>query len=99
MTSGGLQKGTWVFAGFLSEQDVTRVYHVQTPYISNPYLTMDLTSRELARRFSSIGGPSFFISFFGQESLEGELIITTSFDSSVNWTESVPRLAYWDIGN
>ena len=98
MTSGGLQKGTWMFAGFLSQEDVTQVYHVGTPYISNPYLTMDQTSRELARRFSSIGGPSFFVSFFGQEMLEGELIVTTTFDSSVDWTESVPRLAYWDIG-
>ena len=97
-TSGGVQEGTWLFAGFLNEEDVNNVYHVDTPYISNPYLTMDQTSRELARRFSSIGGPSFFVSMFGQETLNGELTITTTFDSSVNWNDSVPRLAYWDIG-
>ena len=97
-TSGGLQVGTVVFAGFLSEEDVTRTYRVDTPYISNPYDTMDRTSRELARRFSSIGGPSFFVSFYGQETLEGELLINTSFSSTVDWSESDPKLAYWDIG-
>lgn len=97
-TTGGLQKGTWLFAGFLQEEYVTREYHVDLPYISNPYLTMDQTSRELARRFSSIGGPSFFVSFFGEEVLNGELLVSTTFDALLNWTTSVPRLAYWDIG-
>ena len=46
----GLLDDERVFAGFLSEEDVTRGYHVAVPYISNPYMTMDQTSREIACR-------------------------------------------------
>ena len=45
-----LPDGERVFAGFLTEEDVTRNYRVSVPYISNPYTTMDQTSREIARR-------------------------------------------------
>ena len=34
----GLLDDERVFAGFLSEEDVTRGYHVAVPYISNPYM-------------------------------------------------------------
>ena len=40
-----LPDGERVFAGFLTEEDVTRNYRVSVPYISNPYTTMDQTSR------------------------------------------------------
>ena len=97
-TSGGLQRETRLFAGFLEEIDVIRQYRVNVPYISNPYDTMDQTSRDIARRFTAIGGPSFFVSFLGQDSLQGELRFNVTFDSTLDWTESDPKLAYWDIG-
>ena len=97
-TVGGLQPNTRLFAGFLQDDDVTRDYRVNTPYISNPYETMDKTSRDLARRFTAIGGPSFYVSFLGQDTLQGELIFNVSFDPSLDWSESEPKLAYWDIG-
>ena len=97
-TVGGLQPNTRLFAGFLQDDDVTRDYRVNIPYISNPYETMDKTSRDLARRFTAIGGPSFYVSFLGQDTLQGELIFNVSFDPSLDWSESEPKLAYWDIG-
>ena len=82
----------------MKEADVTRKYRVDLPYISNPYVTMDQTSRVIARRFIAIGGPSFYISFIGQESLDGPLNINVTFDSNLDWSNGMPVLAYWDIG-
>ena len=87
-----------MFGGFLSHEDVIREYRVNIPYISDPYITMDQTSRQIARRFTSIGGPSFFVSFAGQESLQGELLINTTFERQLDWSTGEPKLSYWDIG-
>ena len=97
-TRGGLEPGTRVYSGLLSDEDVTRQYRINVPYISDPYLTMDQTSRQIARRFTAIGGPSFFVSVVGQESLQGELMVNTTFDRKLDWSNSEPKLAYWDIG-
>ncbi len=59
---------------------------------------MAQTSREIARRFTEIGGPSFYISFFGQDSLSGVIGVNVTFDGSLDWAAAVPELAYWDIG-
>ena len=48
----GLDPGNRLFAGFLSEYDVSRRYRVNTPYISNPYQTMGRTSPAIARRYN-----------------------------------------------
>lgn len=97
-TYGGLQKGTRLFTGFLQQKDVSRNFQVNLPYISNPNSTMDQTSRVIARRFIAIGGPSFYVSFLGQDSLNGQLNINVTFDSSIDWSNGQPVLAYWDIG-
>ena len=59
---------------------------------------MAQTSREIARRFTEVGGPSFFVSFLGQESLSGSLEVNVTFDGSLDWVAAIPELAYWDIG-
>lgn len=73
-------------------------YRVQTPYISNPFDTMAQTSREIARRFTEIGGPSFYVSFLGQDSLNAPLEINVTYDSTLDWTTAFPELGYWDVG-
>lgn len=97
-TKGGLQSGTILYAGFLSDVQVKYSYRVALPYISNPYVTMDRTSRDIARRLVSIGGASFYVSLLGQDNLDGELMLNVSFDTTLDWSESEPRLVYWDIG-
>ena len=90
--------GARLYAGFLNQDDVTKTYRVLTPYISNPFLTMGLTSREIARRFTEFGGPSFYVSFLGQESLNAPLDINVTFDSSLDWDVATPEIGFWDIG-
>ena len=51
-----------------------------------------------AHRFTEIGGPSFYVSFLGQDSLNGPLTINTTFDPSLDWSNANPDLGYWDIG-
>ena len=87
-----------LYAGFLSDNGVRRSYRVSLPYISNPYTTIDQTSRSIARRLTGVGGPSFYISLLGQDNLEGELSINVTFDTTLDWSESEPILVYWDIG-
>ena len=87
-----------LYAGFLSDNDVRRSYRVSLPYISNPYTTIDQTSRSITRRLTGVGGPSFYISLLGQDNLEGELSINVTFDTTLDWSESEPILVYWDIG-
>jgi hypothetical protein len=96
-TTNGLDVGTAVFSGFLQDDDVKRSYRINTPYISNPYITMGQTSRIIARRFIAIGGPSFYVSFIGQESLHGQLKLNVTFDSTLDWSDSEPTIGYWDI--
>ena len=74
------------------------MYRVMNPYISNPFLTMGLTSRDVARRFMEFGGPSFYVSFLGQTSLNAPLDINVTFDSTLDWNVATPEIAYWDIG-
>ena len=45
-----------------------------------------------------MGGPSFFISFLGADSLSVSLELNVSFDSSIDLATSQVELAYWDIG-
>ena len=87
-----------LYTGFLNQEDVTKTYRVATPYISNPFLTMGLTSRDIARRFTEFGGPSFFVSFLGQDSLNAPLDLNVTFDSSLDWEIATPEIAYWDVG-
>ena len=47
-------------------------------------------------RFTNIGGPSFYVSFLGQNSLSAPLKIQVSFDSNVDWTLARPTLLFWD---
>ena len=94
----GLEPDSLVITGFLSHSDVTQNYPVGTPYISDPFLTMAQTSREIARRFTEVGGPSFFISFLGQESLSDVIEVNVTLDGSLDWSAALPELAYWDIG-
>lgn len=97
-TSGGLESGTMIYAGFLSDIDVRRTYRVSVPYISNPFTTLKQTSRDIARRLVGIGGPSFYVSLLGQDNLNGELSLNVSFDTTLDWSQTEPRLVYWDIG-
>ena len=94
---GSLEPSSRFFAGFLNQSDITRRYRVDTPYISNPFETMTQTSREIARRFMEIGGPAFYTSFIGQDSLLVPLEITASFDPTLDWSVASPELAYWDV--
>ncbi len=94
----GLEAESVFITGYLSQFSVTQNYRVAVPYISNPFVTMAQTSREIARRFTEIGGPSFYISFFGQDSLTGVIGVNVTFDGSLDWAAAVPELAYWDIG-
>ena len=87
-----------LYAGFLNQDDVTKTYRVQTPYISDPFLTMGFTSRDIARRFTEFGGPSFFVSFLGQDSLNSPLDINVTYDRSLDWDVARPEIAYWDDG-
>ncbi len=87
-----------LLTGYLSEFDVSLNYRVDVAYISNPFETMAQTSREIARRFTEIGGPSFYISFLGQDSLTGVINVNVTFDGSLDWDAAVPEIAYWDIG-
>ena len=59
---------------------------------------MAQTSREIARRFTEVGGPSFFVSFLGQDSLSDVIEVNVTFDGRLDWSAAVPELAYWDIG-
>lgn len=67
--STDLPAGDMVFAGFLKDEDVTQNYRVAVPYISNPFTTMDQTTREIARRYIAmyyklnfaLGNKSFFV--------------------------------------
>lgn len=94
----GLESGSQLFMGFLNHSDIMNQYRVRTPYISNPFITMAQTSREIARRFTEIGGPSFFVSFLGQDSLNAPLEINVTYDSTLDWTVAFPELGYWDVG-
>lgn len=87
-----------LYAGFLNQDDVTKMYRVNIPYISNPFLTMGSTSREIARRFTEFGGPSFFISFLGQGSLNSPLDINVTYDRSLDWDVARPEIGFWDYG-
>lgn len=87
-----------LYGGFLNQDDVTRAYRAITPYISNPFLTMGFTSRDIARRFTEFGGPSFYVSFLGQSSLNSPLDINVTFDSSLDWDVAEPEIAFWDVG-
>lgn len=49
-------------------------------------------------RFTEIGGPSFYVSFLGQDSLYGTLDVNVTFDPTLDWMAATPELAYWDIG-
>jgi hypothetical protein len=59
---------------------------------------MAQTSREIARRFTEVGGPSFYVSFLGQDSLNAPLEINVTYDSTLDWTTAFPELGYWDVG-
>ena len=90
--------GSSLYAGFLDQSDVVKTYRSATPYISNPILSMSMTSRDVARRFTEFGGPSFYVSFLGQDSLDGPLELNVTFDSMLDWGVASPELAYWDTG-
>ena len=94
----GLEPGSQLFTGFLNHSDIMNQYRVRTPYISNPFTTMAQTSREIARRFTEIGGPSFYVSFLGQGSLDAPLELNVTYDSTLDWTVAFPELGYWDVG-
>ncbi len=59
---------------------------------------MSSTTREIARRFTEFGGPSFFVSFLGQESLSAPVDLNVTFDRSLDWDVATPELAFWDVG-
>ena len=94
----GLESDSLLITGFLSHSEVTQYYTVRVPYISDPFVTMAETSREIARRFTEVGGPSFFVSFLGQDSLSDVIEVNVTFDGSLDWSAAVPELAYWDVG-
>jgi len=101
-------------AGFLNSTNLRLSYRASVPYISNPFVTMARTSVEVARRyikqkfqlnfdiscfrFTTFGGPSFYISFLGMETLLGPLSVNVTFDRTLDWSHSIPELLYWDIG-
>ena len=49
-------------------------------------------------RFSEVAGPSFYVSFLGQDSLNGALMINMTFDPFLDRDRFMPDVAYWDIG-
>ena len=59
---------------------------------------MAQTSRVIARRFTEVGGPSFYVTFLGQDSLNAPLEVNVTYDSSLDWATAFPELGYWDIG-
>ena len=94
----GLRVGSTLYAGFLDQSDVVKTYRSTMPYISNPFLTMSQTSRDVARRFTEFGGPSFYVSFLGQDSLDSALELNVTIDAWLDWDIANPELAYWDTG-
>lgn len=98
LKTNGLEQGSALYTGFLNQSDITQRYRAAMPYISNPFVTMSQTSREIARRFTEFGGPSFYVSFLGQDSLNAPLEINVTFDRSVDWSLATPEIAYWDNG-
>ncbi len=94
----GLRVDSTLYAGFLDQSDVRKTYRSMTPYISNPFLTMSQTSRDVARRFTEFGGPSFYVSFLGQDSLDAALELNVTIDALLDWDIATPELAYWDTG-
>ena len=49
-------------------------------------------------RFTTFGGPSFYVSFMGMQTLYGPLNVNLTIDRTLDWSHSVPELLYWDIG-
>lgn len=52
----------------------------------------------LTNRFEVIAGPSFYVSFLGQDSLNGPLTVNTSFDQFLDSEIFGVDIAYWDSG-
>ena len=98
LKTNGLEQGSKLYAGFFNQSDITHRYRTAMPYISDPFITMSQTSREIARRFTEFGGPSFYISFLGQERLDAPIEINATFDRSLDWSIATPEIAYWDNG-
>ena len=46
----------------------------------------------------TFGGPSFYVSFLGMETLYGPLNVNVTFDRTLEWSYAVPELLYWDNG-
>ena len=47
-------------------------------------------------RFAEVAGPSFYVSFLGQDSLNGPLTINVTFDPSLNREAVFVDVFYWD---
>ena len=47
-------------------------------------------------RFAEVAGPSFYVSVLGQDSLDGAIIINTTFDPFLDRDEFTLEIAYWD---
>jgi hypothetical protein len=95
-TSGGVETGTVLVAGFLTRTDLAQSYRASSPYISNPYTTMTQTSPDIARRFAEVASPSFYVSVLGQDSLDGAMTINTTFDPFLDRDRFTLDIAYWD---
>nr|XP_006817093.1 PREDICTED: uncharacterized protein LOC100376421 [Saccoglossus kowalevskii] len=98
-----LDDGRVLIAGMLSQEDLVVEYASDAspdfnPYIVNPETTKEESDRFLKERIKDIVGPSFFVSYPGDQYMGGPLYISVSVDKDVlNVTDDVPRphIIFW----
>ncbi|XP_038062441.1 uncharacterized protein LOC119732930 [Patiria miniata] len=103
-TKGGLHQGGSLILGLMDvnrtnqefKSDAARDYK---PYVTNPLYTIQYTSRLLRHRIRFVYEPTFYITSLGQTEVQGPLMINMSLSTPRNWTETKPRLIYWDTGH
>ncbi|XP_077992165.1 uncharacterized protein LOC144446291 [Glandiceps talaboti] len=87
-------------AGMLSEDDMSQEYTSDAsvdfkPFIANPAKTMHSTSRPLKHRIKKFLDGNFYLTVLSDESIDGKLNITVTFNLSDYQSDALPRLLYW----
>ncbi|XP_078575700.1 uncharacterized protein LOC144861602 [Branchiostoma floridae x Branchiostoma japonicum] len=86
-------------AGILTDHDVSRMYTVSTPYITNPAFTIHQTDRFLRNRVLRMHGQSFFVSSIGGDKMDAPLTITVTFNDSALVRDEVLAVVFWGPEN
>ncbi|XP_019632640.1 PREDICTED: uncharacterized protein LOC109476195 [Branchiostoma belcheri] len=99
-TTGGLHAGERIVCSPLSKQDVGQEYTSDAsarfkPIIVNPYLTAELTDRNLRHRIRKFTDHSFVLSPVADHELQGPLNITVTIENLTAAPSEVFRLLFW----